>query len=100
VIDVVVDSIAAEIQRSLDFYMATSGEGEIARIYLTGGTANLASLATAIQKRSRVAVEPWSPIERVTVEAKEVNPQVLQARAAQLSVALGLALRKEREARA
>ena len=28
-----IDSIAGEIQRSLDFFMATSGEGEIARIY-------------------------------------------------------------------
>src|SRR6185436_3427001 len=35
----VIDAIAAEIQRSLDFYMATSGESEIARIFLTGGTA-------------------------------------------------------------
>jgi type IV pilus assembly protein PilM len=100
VIEAVTDSIAAEIQRSLDFYMATSGENEIARIYLTGGTANLAALATAIQRRSRVAVEPWSPLERVTIEAREVNPELLQSRAAQLSVALGLSLRKEREARA
>jgi type IV pilus assembly protein PilM len=100
VIEAVTDSIAAEIQRSLDFYMATSGENEISRIYLTGGTANLPALSTAIQRRSRVAVEPWSPLERVTVEAREVNPQTLQLRAAQLSVALGLALRKEREARA
>jgi len=99
VIEAVTDSIAAEIQRSLDFYMATSGENDISRIYLTGGTANLAPLSTAIQRRSRVAVEPWSPLERVLVEAREVNQQVLQMRAAQLSVALGLALRKEREAR-
>jgi type IV pilus assembly protein PilM len=80
--------------------MATSGEADISRIYLTGGTANLAALSTAIQRRSRVAVEPWSPLERVQIEAREVDPQLLQTRAAQMSVALGLALRKEREARA
>jgi hypothetical protein len=39
-------------------------------------------------------------MERVTIEAKEVNPQMLQQRAAQLPVALGLSLRKEREVRA
>jgi type IV pilus assembly protein PilM len=100
VIETVTDAIAAEIQRSLDFYLATSGEGEISRIYVTGGTANLAALARAIERRARVAVETWSPIEKITVEAKEVNTQLLMQRAAQLSVALGLSLRREREVRA
>lgn len=100
VIEAVSDTIAAEIQRSLDFFMATSGEGEIARIYVTGGSANLAALARAIERRARVSVETWSPVEKLTIEAKEVNPQLLQTRAAQLSVALGLSLRKEKEARA
>jgi len=100
VIEAVSDTIAAEIQRSLDFFMATSGEGEIARIYVTGGSANLAALARAIERRARVSVETWSPVEKVTVEAKEVDVALLQTRAAQLSVALGLSLRKEKEARA
>jgi type IV pilus assembly protein PilM len=100
VIEAVSDTIAAEIQRSLDFFMATSGEGEISRIYVTGGSANLAALARAIERRARVSVETWSPVEKLTIEAKEVNPLLLQTRAAQLSVALGLSLRKEKEARA
>jgi len=99
VIEAVSDTIAAEIQRSLDFFMATSGEGEISRIYVTGGSANLAALARAIERRARVTVETWSPVEKLTIEAKEVNPVLLQTRAAQLSVALGLSLRKEKEAR-
>lgn len=99
IIEAVTDSIAAEIQRSLDFYMATSGESDIARIYVTGGTANLGALPLAIQRRARVPVEPWSPLEKIVVEAKEVNTQLLSERAAQLAVALGLALRKEREVR-
>jgi type IV pilus assembly protein PilM len=99
IIEAVTDSIAAEIQRSLDFYLATSGEGEISRIYVTGGTANLGSLARAIERRARVPVETWAPTEKVTIEAKEVDAQLLLQRAAQLSVALGLSLRKDREAR-
>jgi type IV pilus assembly protein PilM len=99
IIEAVTDAIAAEIQRSLDFYMATSGEGEIARIYVTGGTANLAALGAAVQRRARVPVEAWAPTEKLFVEAKEVNVNVLQSRAAQLAVALGLALRREKETR-
>jgi type IV pilus assembly protein PilM len=100
VIEAVSDTIAAEIQRSLDFFMATSGEGEIARIFVTGGSANLAALARAIERRARVSVETWSPVEKLSIEAKEVDSQLLRTRAAQLSVALGLSLRKEKEARA
>jgi type IV pilus assembly protein PilM len=80
--------------------MATSGESDIARIYVTGGTANLAALGAAIQRRSRVPVEAWAPTEKVFIEAKEVDSLMLTTRAAQLAVALGLALRKEKEARA
>ena len=99
IVEAVSDSIAAEIQRSLDFYVATSGEAEISRIYVTGGTANLAALGAAIQRRARVPVEAWAPTEKVVIEAREVNASLLQTRAAQLAVALGLALRKERETR-
>jgi type IV pilus assembly protein PilM len=97
IIDAVTDSIAAEIQRSLDFYMATSGEGEISRIYVTGGTANLAALGAAVQRRARVPVEAWAPTEKIFVEAREVDTTMLQSRAAQLAVALGLSLRREKE---
>jgi type IV pilus assembly protein PilM len=99
VIESVTDAIAGEIQRSLDFFLATTGEGEIGRIYLTGGSANLGPLAQAIQRRSRVAVEVWMPTERIVIEGNEVNRELLAQHAAQLSVALGLGLRKEREAR-
>ncbi len=99
IINSVSESIAAEIQRSLDFYLATSGEEEFARIYLTGGTANLPQLVSAIERRSRVPVEVFFPTERMTVEPKDVNPQFVQAKSAQLAVALGLALRKDKEKR-
>ena len=93
------DTIAAEIQRSLDFFLATTGEGELSRIYLTGGTANLPQLVTAIERRARVPVEVFFPTEKMTVEPKDVDPALVQAKSAQLTVALGLALRKDKEKR-
>jgi len=100
VIESMTDSIAGEIQRSLDFFQATTGEGDISRIYVTGGTANLASLGHAIARRARVPVEVWFPTERVVVESTDASAELFQTRAAQFAVALGLALRKDREARA
>jgi type IV pilus assembly protein PilM len=99
VIDAVSDSIAGEIQRSLDFFLATSGEPEMHRIYLTGGSSNLPSLPQAVGRRARVPVEVIVPLEKIALEGKDVNPQLVQARAAQFCVALGLALRKDREKR-
>jgi type IV pilus assembly protein PilM len=100
VIDSVTSAIAAEIQRSLDFYLATSGEGEIERIYVTGGTANLPSLIQAIERRARVPVEAFLPTEKILVEPRDVKQELLERHASELSVALGLSLRKEKEARA
>ena len=69
------------------------------RIYLTGGSSNLPALPFAVGKRSRVPVEVLQPMEHIGVEAKEVNTELLRTRAAQFSVALGLAMRKDRERR-
>lgn len=94
------DTIAGEIQRSLDFFMATSGDGELSRIYVTGGSANLPQLVSAIEARARVPVEVFSPVEKIAVDPRDVDVNLVQSRAAQLAVALGLALRKDREKRA
>lgn len=95
----VVDTIAAEIQRSLDFYMATSGDSEIKKIYLTGGTSSLPTLTDAIQKRAHVPTETWDPLAHLTVD-KKVDRQLLATHAPQLAIALGLTLRKTKEVRA
>lgn len=100
IIEAASDTIAAEIQRSLDFFMATSGESEIHHIYVTGGTANLTSVRTAIERRARTPVEFFNPVEQLTVEQHAIPDQLPRARHAQLAVAIGLALRKEKEKRA
>jgi len=99
VLDTVCDTVAGEIQRSLDFFLATSGEDRISRIFLTGGTANLPQLGAAVERRSRVGVEVMQPVERLPIE-KEVDQQILVPRVSQLSVALGLSMRKSKEKRA
>ncbi len=93
------DTLAGEIQRSLDFYLATSGESEISRIYVSGGSAYLAPLAKAIEKRARVPVQLFDPLANLMIDTKTVNEAEMRARAAQLVVALGLSLRCDKEKR-
>jgi len=100
VIESACDTIAAEIQRSLDFFMATSGESNIDQIFVTGGTANLTPLRNAIQRRARTPVEFFNPVEGLLIDSRNVKEEMLRTRHAQLAVAIGLALRKEKEKRA
>ena len=73
IIDQACDALAGEIQRSLDFYLATSGEQEISRIYVSGGSAYLAPLAQAIEQRARVPVQLFDPMVNLAVDPKSVN---------------------------
>ena len=96
VVDQVVDQLAGEIQRSLDFYLATSGDRQLTRVFVSGGTANVRALLDAIHDRARVPVDVLDPL-RVAQAASTVDPAELQSHSAQAVVAMGLALRKERE---
>lgn len=93
------ESLAGEIQRSLDFYLATSSDTGISQILLCGGSAYLGPLASAVEKRARVAVSVFDPTLGLTFDAGSVSEQDFRARAAQLAVAMGLALRGDRETR-
>ncbi len=92
-----VDGLAGEIQRSLDFFLATTGDQEISRITLSGGTANVQALLDSIGQRSRVPVELLDPLRVAAPDPKKVDPLTLQGRTPQAVVAMGLALRKDRE---
>lgn len=99
VIDGACEGLAGEIQRSLDFYLATSGEKEIGRVYLCGGSAYLVPLHKAIERRSRVSVDVFDPTSHLQIDAKFVDERLFRQRASQYVVALGLALRCEKERR-
>jgi type IV pilus assembly protein PilM len=93
----VVEGLAGEILRSLDFYLATSGEREISRIYIAGGTANIPEVGAAIERRTKAPVELLDPFKDIAVDLKEVNADELNLHRAQVCVAIGLSLRKDRE---
>lgn len=97
IISGVVDALAGEIQRSLDFYMATTNRGEVERIFLTGGTAKIPYLRSAIERRSRVPVELLDPFRRVLFDERQFDRNVLKSQAPQAGICLGLALRKQKE---
>ena len=99
IIDQACHGLAGEIQRSLDFYLATSGEPEISRIYVSGGSAYLAPLVQAIERRARVPVQLFDPMVEPRGRHQVRERGASCAPAAQLVVALGLSLRCDKEQR-
>ena len=93
----VVDQLAGEIQRSLDFYLATSGERRINNIFCSGGTANIRALLDGIGQRSGVNVSLLDSLLVAAPDPKKVTAEMIEGRMPQAAVAMGLALRKERE---
>jgi type IV pilus assembly protein PilM len=89
--------LAGEIQRSLDFYLATSGDRDVQRLYISGGTANLLQLHEAISRRQQIEVVRLDPVLMAPPDPKRVDPLAFQGRESQAVVAYGLALRKDKE---
>jgi type IV pilus assembly protein PilM len=93
------DSLAGEIQRSLDFYLKTADVKQVDRIYVSGGTARNAGLLEAVHTRTNTPAERLDPLRRVHVDARRVDPEWIKGLAPHIAVALGLGLRKTREKR-
>jgi len=87
------ESIANEIQRSLDFYAATSADAHIARIFLAGGSAKIPALVKTIEARTGVPVEVMNPFRNIDISAGRFDPEYLQSVAPMAAVSVGLALR-------
>ena len=94
ILDDALENLVQEVQRSLDFFAATSSEEKISRIYLTGGTSSSEVLRKKLEERLEVPNEIVDPFRNVTVNPKEFDPEYLAAIGPMLSVATGLAMRK------
>lgn len=92
------EAIAAEIQRSLDFFRGAVAEEPLSRIVLTGGSAPAPALRQALGQRARVPVTVLDPFARVQVDSRRVDLAVLRSNAPAAAVAFGLALRSEDDA--
>ena len=58
------EKLAAEIGRSLDYYRNQFNEERIDRILLTGGGANLKNIVSYLASELRLPVEHFNPLEK------------------------------------
>jgi len=88
------ETMAAEVQRSLDFFAASSTDDRISKIYLTGGSAKVPGLPSVIESKVGVSVEIANPFQIVDIDEGKFNVAHIQEVAPAAAVAVGLALRK------
>jgi type IV pilus assembly protein PilM len=88
------EGILGEIQRSLDFYRATTSEIPIAKVVLCGGSAHVPGLDRLFEERIEVPFEIANPFARIETPASVMDAGKLREIAPSLAVAVGLGLRR------
>jgi type IV pilus assembly protein PilM len=94
VLSKLIDALALEVRRSLEFYNSTASDGKIEAIYLSGGAALIPGLTAVFAERLEVPVEVMNPFKKVVIGDKEFDPTAIQQMAPMMVVAAGLAIRR------
>jgi type IV pilus assembly protein PilM len=94
VLDGVSNELATEIQKTFDFFAATSSEGPVDEIVLAGGCALTPNLQQVLRERFGVPIEVLDPLRRIHYREGDFDRDWLRSISPMLAVAVGLAIRK------
>jgi type IV pilus assembly protein PilM len=94
VLDSVSAEMATQIRKTFDFFAATSSEGPVDLIVLSGGCSLTPNLQQILRERFGVPVELLDPLRRVHFRPGDFDRDWLKSVAPMLAVAVGLAVRK------
>ncbi len=91
----VTEIVAMEIQKTFDFYRATTEDNEtiVQKILISGGGSKLAGLSQELSTRLELPVEVLDPFRSIKVDTKKFDPEYLSEIVPEMAVAVGLALR-------
>jgi type IV pilus assembly protein PilM len=92
IIQGVTEDLAVDVQRTFDFFKATSTEERIDRIFLAGGSAKVPGLQQFFQDKFGAPTEILNPFKNIKLS--NIDADYLQEVAPVATVAVGLALRK------
>ncbi len=86
--------LALEIQKTFDFYRATSeAEGTVQQVLLAGGGSKLTGLREFLAERFDLPVEWLDPFRNIKVDARKFDPDYMREVLPEMVIAVGLALR-------
>ena len=94
VLDTVSAEMASEIRKTFDFFSATSSEGPVDELVLSGGCALTPNLQQILRERFEVPTELMNPLRRVHWKDGSFDRAWLESIAPMMAVAVGLGIRK------
>ena len=90
----VTEVLTTDIQRSLDFFSASSADERPRKVYITGGVSRVPAIATSLAQRLGAEVQLIDPWRQISFNRKTFDPAYLQAVGPLFTVAVGLAMRR------
>ena len=95
IIEMVSDTLALEVRKTMDFYRTTAEKGgeAVQRILVAGGGSKLPGLTEYLSKRFEIPVEVFDPFRQIQVNSRKFDPDYMREILPDMAVAVGLALR-------
>ncbi len=87
------ETLAGELQRSLDFFSASAGDDRIAKVFLSGGSSKVPGLPAVMEAKLGIPVEIVDPFKSIQIDEKNFNVAHIRDVAPAAAVAVGLSLR-------
>jgi type IV pilus assembly protein PilM len=87
------EAISEEIRRSFDFFLATSSEAKIEKVYVTGGGIGVPGLFEQIKSSLNLPLEGFNPFINIGASSAFTR-EYLQQIAPYAGVGIGLAMRQ------
>jgi type IV pilus assembly protein PilM len=94
VLDSVSQDICGEIQKTFDFFVATSSCDKVDKIALSGGSSRIPNLDHMLAERFGTPVELINPFTNIEINPKEFDEEELNQISSSVVIAVGLALRR------
>ena len=94
VIEDATESLTQEVQRSIDFFSATSSDEKVQKVFITGGVSKIPAVKASLESRLGVSVHVVDPWRQISFSEKDFDPEYLQAMGPVFTVAAGLAMRR------
>jgi type IV pilus assembly protein PilM len=94
VIEDATEALTTDIQRSLDFFSASSSDERPRKVFITGGVSRMPAIRTSLTNRLGIDVQVIDPWRQVAFDQKAFDADYLQAMGPLYTVAVGLAMRR------
>lgn len=94
IISEAMDHLSQEVQRSLDFFAATSSDKKVERVFLSGGVVKTPGLIGKLQNKLGTPVEIMNPLRNVFIDSNKFDAEYIESISPFLAIGVGLAMRR------